>query len=142
MIRIHYHPHCWFYVITPQFPLLHHYHPSVALHTRQLLTHAKVTATADLGLNTLSHFLDRFVYRNPKKPRPKGTSAMQPAAYNDGTGMVHAGKAPGAAVDVVNTEGFRKLNEDNVPADQVRFFRQGSCKEGLIRFGCWAGFLP
>jgi ribosome biogenesis protein MAK21 len=108
---------------TPQLPLLHHYHPSVALHARQLLAHARVTATADLGLNTLSHFLDRFVYRNAKKPRPKGTSAMQPAAHNDGTGMVHAGKAAGAT-DVVNAETFRKRGEDDVPADQVRLFHR------------------
>ncbi|KAF8493588.1 CBF/Mak21 family-domain-containing protein [Gautieria morchelliformis] len=112
-------------------PLLHHYHPSVALHARQLLSHAKVTATADLGLNTLSHFLDRFVYRNAKKPRPKGTSAMQPAAHDDGTGMVHAGKVAGA-IDFVNAEGFRKRDEDDVPADQVffhKFFSQKHEKE-------------
>lgn len=39
-------------------PLLFHYHPSVSLHARQLLEGAQITATADLGLNTLSHFLD------------------------------------------------------------------------------------
>lgn len=105
-----------------QLPLLHHYHPSVALHARQLLTHATVTATADLGLNTLSHFLDRFVYRNPKKPRPKGASAMQPAAHTDGGGMVHASKAADVN-DVVNVEGFRKKDEEDVPVDQVGLFR-------------------
>ena len=39
-------------------PLLFHYHPSVSLHAQQLLEGAQITATADLGLNTLSHFLD------------------------------------------------------------------------------------
>ncbi len=39
-------------------PLLSHYHPSVSLHARQLLEGAQITATADLSLNTLSHFLD------------------------------------------------------------------------------------
>ena len=100
--------------------MLNHYHPSVALHARQLLTHAKVTATADLGLNTLSHFLDRFVYRNPKKPRPKGASAMQPVAHSNGTGMVHPGEVADAA-DAVNADGFRKQDENDVPADQVRY---------------------
>jgi len=102
-----------------QIALLHHYHPSVALHARQLLTHAQVTATADLGLNTLSHFLDRFVYRNPKKSRPKGASAMQPMAADDSSGMVHAVKATGSA-DLVNEDGFRRKKEGDVPVDQVR----------------------
>ncbi|KAF8530196.1 CBF/Mak21 family-domain-containing protein [Hysterangium stoloniferum] len=103
-------------------PLLHHYHPSVSLHARQLLMHTQVTATADLGLNTLSHFLDRFVYRNAKKPRQKGASAMQPAAYDDGTGTVHSGKT-GRATDVVNAEQFRKKSEGDVPVDQVFFHK-------------------
>ncbi|KAF8581187.1 CBF-domain-containing protein [Ramaria rubella] len=103
-------------------PLLHHYHPSVALHAHQLLTHTQVTATADLGLNTLSHFLDRFVYRNPKKPRPKGASAMQPAAHDDGTGMVHAGKAAGTP-DMMNSERFLKKSEGDVLADEVFFHK-------------------
>ncbi|KAK7006768.1 CCAAT-box-binding transcriptional factor [Favolaschia claudopus] len=73
-------------------PLLHHYHPAIALHARQLLSSQPLTASADLSLNTISHFLDRFVYKNPKKVKPnannanvvvgkgKGASAMQPAA--------------------------------------------------------------
>jgi ribosome biogenesis protein MAK21 len=41
--------------ILAQVPLLHHFHPSVSLHARQILTSVQVTATPDLGLNTLSH---------------------------------------------------------------------------------------
>jgi ribosome biogenesis protein MAK21 len=40
--------------------LSNHYHPSVSLHARQLLDGRPVTANADLSLNTLSHFLDRY----------------------------------------------------------------------------------
>lgn len=50
-----------------QTPLFYHYHPTISLLTRQLLTAQPLTATADLSQNTLSHFLDRFVYKNPKK---------------------------------------------------------------------------
>ena len=50
-----------------------------------------ITGSPDLSLNTLSHFLDRFVYKNAKKlassktldgedVKGKGGSAMQPAA--------------------------------------------------------------
>ena len=72
-------------------PLLHHYHPAIALHARQLLSSQPLTASPDLSQNTLSHFLDRFVYKNAKKlassktldgedVKGKGGSAMQPAA--------------------------------------------------------------
>lgn len=112
-------PYSFTLTFSLQLALLQHYHPSVVLHARQLLTHAQVTASADLGLNTLSHFLDRFVYRNPKKPRPKGASAMQPVAADDGSGMVHAVKATGSA-ELVNEDGFRKMRATDVPVDQVR----------------------
>ncbi|KIJ40346.1 hypothetical protein M422DRAFT_174030 [Sphaerobolus stellatus SS14] len=112
-------------------PLLHHYHPSVSLHARQLLNHTQVTASADLGINTTSHFLDRFVYRNPKKPRQKGASAMQPAAHDDEPGMVHAGKAA-LATDVVQPDQFKNKKEGEVPVDQVffhKFFSKKNDKE-------------
>lgn len=77
-----------------------------------------MTATADLGLNTLSHFLDRFIYRNPKTPKPKGASAMQPAAHDDQPGTVHAGKGANAT-DVIVPAQLQKKKEAEVPVDQV-----------------------
>lgn len=106
-----------------QLPLMHHYHPAVSLHARQLFTARPITATADLSLNTISHFLDRFVYKNPKKPKPKGASAMQPAATGvDGTGVkltkgeVTYGEGP------VNEEKWWKRRVEDVPVDEVRRF--------------------
>ncbi|ELU42136.1 ribosome biogenesis protein [Rhizoctonia solani AG-1 IA] len=100
-------------------PFLHHYHPSVSLHARQLLTGAQITATADLGLNTLTHFLDRFVYRNPKKPKPRPVSVMHPAAHDpDGT-RVRLMKGTVDATPTVNEESFWKKNAKEVPADQA-----------------------
>ncbi|GJJ14710.1 hypothetical protein Clacol_008977 [Clathrus columnatus] len=97
-------------------PLQSHYHPSVALHARQLLTHSPVTATPDLGLNTLSHFLDRFVYRNAKnKTTNKGTSAMQRSGIES--------QAKAAIETEVNTDQFRKMNEKDVPVDQIFFHK-------------------
>ena len=58
---------------TAQIPLTHHYHPAVALHARQLLAGQPLTASADLSQNTLTHFLDRFVYKNPKKMKMMGS---------------------------------------------------------------------
>ncbi|CAE6415012.1 unnamed protein product [Rhizoctonia solani] len=104
-------------------PFLHHYHPSVSLHARQLLTGAQITATADLGLNTLTHFLDRFVYRNPKKAKSRPVSVMHPAAHEpDGT-RVRLMKDTIDATPTVNDESFWKKNVKDVPADQLFFHK-------------------
>lgn len=111
------------------FPLLEHYHPTVALHASQLIKGEPLTATADLSLNTLSHFLDRFVYKNPKKvtlndagvAKGKGASAMQPAATGlDGSGTgVKLIKGEVGDTSLVNSERFWKRKLEDVPVDQV-----------------------
>ncbi|KAF8646008.1 hypothetical protein AX16_007434 [Volvariella volvacea WC 439] len=109
-------------------PLLHHYHPAVSLHARQLLLSQPITAQADLSLNTFSHFLDRFVYKNPKKVKgsteggfkAKGGSAMQPAASAlEGIKLVK-----GEATELsVNDPNFLKKKEHDVPVDQLFFHK-------------------
>ncbi|KAF8608211.1 CBF-domain-containing protein [Ceratobasidium sp. AG-I] len=104
-------------------PFLTHYHPSVSLHAQQLLTGAQLTATPDLGLNTLTHFLDRFVYRNPKKLKPRTVSVMHPAAHDpDGT-RVRLMKDTVDSATTVNDEAFWKKNVKDVPADQLFFHK-------------------
>ncbi|KAH8117031.1 CBF-domain-containing protein [Phellopilus nigrolimitatus] len=111
-------------------PLLSHYHPTVRLHTSQLLAGKELTANADLSLNTLSHFLDRFVYKNPKKQvKPKGSSAMQPgASAPDGTSLrvVKGAQADGSGT--MNEEAFWRKNVKDVPADQLFFHKYFSKK--------------
>lgn len=112
-------------------PLLYHFHPSVSLHAHQLLKGEKITTTADLTLNTLSHFLDRFVYRNPKKNAAisKGTSIMQPATtINDTKAGLDGGvvKLKGVGVrqdEYVNSEKFWKRKVQEIPVDQLFFHK-------------------
>jgi ribosome biogenesis protein MAK21 len=106
--------------------LLHHYHPAIALHASQLLSEKPLTASADLSLNTLSHFLDRFVYKNPKQVgevgndgKSKGGSVMQPAASAlDGTG-VKLMKGENSSEMVVNDDAFLRRKAEDVPVDLV-----------------------
>jgi ribosome biogenesis protein MAK21 len=103
---------------------LHHYHPTVALHSRQLLLSQPLTAVPDLSLNTLSHFLDRFVYKNPKKGKnQKGASAMQPAATAaDGTGVkLHKGEVKDD-IGLMNDPALLRRKPEDVPVDQVCCF--------------------
>lgn len=123
-------------------PLLSHYHPTVSLHARQLLSSQPLTSTPDLALNTLSHFLDRFVYKNPKKQgsKQKGSSAMQPAAGDaiSGGGVrlirgeVGDGFGPNSGRGVtVNDEKWWKRRVEDVPIDQVFFHKYFNQKNEL-----------
>ncbi len=104
-----------------QIPFLDHFHPSVSLQASQLLLSQPLTGSPDISLNTLVSFLDRFVYRNPKKNlQPKGASIMQPAAASDMSGMIVKNKGARSGEDgFVNTEKFWRKKIEEVPVDQV-----------------------
>ena len=78
----------------------------------------------DLELHTLIHFLDRFVYRNPKKSStgPRGCSIMQPMAGGDTSGLLLAGRTK-IETQPVNSEAFWRKESSKVDADEV-FFHQ------------------
>lgn len=116
-----------------QTPLLNHYHPTVRLYATQLIANEELKGSADLTLNTLTHFLDRFVYKNAKKPKPRGMSAMQPAAmvFDTTSVRVTRGNAGGLEQErgAVNEEWFVKQNVEDVAADEVRLIYLGVSKD-------------
>ncbi|KAJ6606393.1 CBF/Mak21 family-domain-containing protein [Mycena vulgaris] len=110
-------------------PLLHHFHPAISLHARQLLSGQPLTASADLSLNTISHFLDRFRVKpnannaNVVIGKGKGASAMQPAASGLEGGGVKLMKGEMGDMEARVNEGvFLRKKESDVPVDQVRYF--------------------
>lgn len=110
--------------------LVHHAHPTVALLARQLLSNEPLTSSPDLTLYTLAHFLDRFVYKNPKKVAARGASAMQPSTAG-GTSGVRRVRSD-VQETPLNVEGWWRRGEGGVPADQVffqRYFAQKHAKE-------------
>ena len=110
-------------------PLLRHFHPSVSLNAKQLIDGEKVTSNPDLTLNTLMHFLDRFVFRNPKKVSAvKGSSIMQPALSGDMDSdvVVRRSQVP---LDYVNSAAFWNQRPENVPADQQFFLQYFQAKQ-------------
>ena len=104
---------------------LQHYHPSVSLFATRLLSHSEMPPKPDLSLNTLIHFLDRFVYRNPKATSaPRGASIMQPMAGGDSSALlVSAYSNKSSNRQPVNSEAFRKQGSDKVNADEVFFHK-------------------
>lgn len=115
-------------------PLLTHYHPSVSLFTTRLLSHSAMPPKPDLSLNTLIHFLDRFVYKNPKSSATssggitRGASLMQPllatgGSRTDGGVLVTGGGARRRDTGPVNSATFWKRNKEEIGADEVFFHR-------------------
>ncbi|WFC94021.1 RNA-binding ribosome biosynthesis protein mak21 [Malassezia brasiliensis] len=111
-------------------PLVHHFHPSVSVNAKQLIAGEKVSSNPDLTLNTLMHFLDRFVFRNPKKVSAvKGSSIMQPALSGgdlDADVVVRRTQVP---LDYVNSAAFWNQDPENVPADQQFFLQYFQTKQ-------------
>ncbi|XP_075993392.1 CCAAT/enhancer-binding protein zeta isoform X2 [Genypterus blacodes] len=95
--------------------LTHHFHPSVSLFAQTVLQGGAVQYSGDpLQDFTLSRFLDRFVFRNPKQLKSKlGTEAsvLQPRHRS----AVHT--------LAVNGEEFVSKDESQIPVDQLFFYR-------------------
>ncbi|CAG8477646.1 20008_t:CDS:2, partial [Racocetra fulgida] len=93
-----------------------------ALYAKQLLENISIDPPPELHHHTLSHFLDRFVYRNPKKTdRIKGGNPLLQPTVASEPGMVVMKKGTGISKDEinVNSEEFWRKKLDDVPEDQV-----------------------
>lgn len=107
-------------------PFAAHFHPSVSLFANSYLHNTVMPPKPDLPLHTLSHFLDRFVYKNPRTSAtaPKGASIMQPlAGAQEGRGMILSIRGTAKSQVPVNTEAFWKKKLEDVKADEVFFHK-------------------
>ncbi|KAI5853085.1 CBF/Mak21 family-domain-containing protein [Morchella snyderi] len=116
-------------------PFLNYYHPSVALFATSLLSKSKMPSKPDLGMHTLTHFLDRFVYRAAKSSvatTARGASIMQPLDGGDMRGMVLSTRAAGKTQVPVNSDTFWRRRVEDVPVDEVffhKYFNQAAPKK-------------
>jgi ribosome biogenesis protein MAK21 len=106
-----------------QVPFLTHYHPSVCVFAANVLARQKALPKPDLANHTLMHFLDKFVYRNPKAEESKrGGSIMQPIlASGAASHIVASSKASARQQPAVNSASFWNLKPDEVSAEDVFF---------------------
>ncbi|GMG40402.1 unnamed protein product [Ambrosiozyma monospora] len=116
---------------------INHYHPTVSLYAEALLegpTSGITVSKPDLGLFSLSHFLDRFVYKNFKKTATtKGSSIMQPlGGLQTGALLVRAtGVKDGQELPANTTDWISKKIEDIKPEDKF-FYQYFSSKQDKI----------
>ncbi|KAK3906819.1 ribosome biogenesis protein MAK21 [Staphylotrichum tortipilum] len=104
-------------------PLFAHYHPSVCVFAGNLLARQKALPKPDLANHTLMHFLDKFVYRNPKAEESKrGGSIMQPIlAAGSSSHVLASSKAASRQQPIVNSSSFWNLKPEQVSAEDVFF---------------------
>ncbi|PYH44443.1 RNA-binding ribosome biosynthesis protein MAK21 [Aspergillus saccharolyticus JOP 1030-1] len=102
-------------------PFLSHFHPSVSVNAAHLLDHQTMSGQPDLTIHTLTHFLDRFVYRTPKAAATtRGASIMQPLAGSDAKDRLVAAVKTGPQLQL-NSEAFWKKKAEDVAAEDVFF---------------------
>jgi ribosome biogenesis protein MAK21 len=91
----------------------------------RLLNDEKMPPKPDLTSHTLSHFLDKFVYRNAKASAggPKGSSIMQPLSGGDSKGILLSSRTVQGAQQPVNTEAFWQKKAEDVAVDEVFFHK-------------------
>jgi ribosome biogenesis protein MAK21 len=105
-------------------PFLRHFHPSVAILAANLITRQKALPKPELANHTIIHFLDKFVYRNPKSTETKrGTSIMQPVlAGGSSVQAVLPGRGGVSQSQTqVNSASFWNLKQDQIAAEDVFF---------------------
>ncbi|GIZ40227.1 hypothetical protein CKM354_000357700 [Cercospora kikuchii] len=103
-------------------PLLRHFHPSVTLFAEAVHGTKEMPPKPDPTQHTLMHFLDRFVYRNPKTKQEKahGSSIMQPLAGAKAADLLVKPGDPSQRAPL-NNEAFWAKKVDDVAADEVFF---------------------
>ncbi|SCW03682.1 LAFE_0G15896g1_1 [Lachancea fermentati] len=113
---------------------LKHYHPTVQTYAQAFLATSDDVPKPDLGLFTLAHFLDRFVYRNAKqKPATRGSSIMQPlGGAHTGALLVKASDRAEEAVPANTQDWLAKKAEEVVP-DERFFYQYFSTKQNAIK---------
>ncbi|XP_065660946.1 CCAAT/enhancer-binding protein zeta isoform X2 [Hydra vulgaris] len=101
-------------------PLFSHFHPSVSHFASSILSEKGIVYKGDpLQDFTLIRFLDRFMYRNPKKKEVEhGSSVMQPRDSS-----VRLKEEP------VNSKTFIQSSEDKIRKDEIFFYRYFTQKE-------------
>ncbi|KAK2611300.1 hypothetical protein N8I77_004653 [Diaporthe amygdali] len=104
-------------------PYFRHFHPSVSVFAENLLVRQKALPKPELANHTLMHFLDKFVYKNPKATDSKrGGSIMQPVlAAGSSAHVVVPGKSSVKQQPTVNSAAFWNMKQQDVAAEDVFF---------------------
>lgn len=121
-----------------------HFHPTVQTYVSAFMDNKNekgAVGKPDLGLFTLAHFLDRFVYRNAKQRQTtRGTSIMQPLF---GGSQIHdsmlvrssdnGAAAAGGATVPANAENWLEKRVEQIRPDEKFFYKYFTSKQGRTK---------
>lgn len=118
-----------------------HFHPTVQTYVNAFIENQQgAVAKPDLGLFTLAHFLDRFVYRNAKQRQTtRGTSIMQPlfgGSQIHGNMLVRASDRAAASDGSnlpANAENWLEKRAEQVKPDEKFFYKYFTGKQGRAK---------
>ena len=91
-----------------------------------LVNDDKIPPKPDLATHSLTHFLDRFVYRNAKAAASgvRGSSIMQPLSGGDSQGILLSTRATKIGPqESVNSEAFWRKKTEEIAVDEVFFHK-------------------
>uniref|UniRef100_A0A8D8TM19 CCAAT/enhancer-binding protein zeta n=1 Tax=Cacopsylla melanoneura TaxID=428564 RepID=A0A8D8TM19_9HEMI len=104
-------------VFTELEALTHHFHPTVTLFASNILSKSWVSYSGDPLVDfTLSRFLDRFSYRNPKKH----SAHILASGVGEKRRFYNPGGLKGLAV---NTDEYLNHNEQSIPVDELFLYK-------------------
>lgn len=109
-----------------------HFHPTVSIYASSFVEGID-QQKPDLRLYTLAHFLDRFVYKNPKQNAvTKGSSIMQPlGGATTGSLLVKATNVKSHELPA-NTEDWLSMQAENVRPEDKFFHQYFTTKKNKI----------
>ncbi|KTW26979.1 hypothetical protein T552_02470 [Pneumocystis carinii B80] len=111
-------------------PFLNHFHPIISSFSKSLLHGYQISSKPNLSLFTLSHFLDKFTYKNPKtKIISRRSSIIQPISKQNRRKFLSISEE--FSDKPLNNESFINQKIDQVSPDEIFYFRYFSQKQAI-----------
>ncbi|XP_025419638.1 CCAAT/enhancer-binding protein zeta [Sipha flava] len=110
-------------ILAELIPLSRHYHPSVATFASRIIAGKSIYYDGNpLADFTLLHFLDRFSFKNPKKPRQGRGEENEELFRSVGTSRKHYVPKGLKSMSVVSEE-YLRHEEKQIPLDEVFLYK-------------------
>jgi len=110
-------------VLAELIPLSRHYHPTVATFANRIISGKSIYYDGNpLADFTLLHFLDRFSFKNPKKPRQGQGEEKEELFRSVGTSRKHYAPKGLKSMSVVSEE-YLRHEEKQIPLDEVFLYK-------------------
>ncbi|KAG5437810.1 hypothetical protein PCANB_000524 [Pneumocystis canis] len=109
-------------------PFLHHFHPTITSFAKSLLYGYEMPSEPNLSLYTLSHFLNKFIYRDPKTKISSQHSIMQSMFQKNNKNQFFLTKDKTFSNQSLSKGSFIGKKLDEIASDEVFYFKYFSQK--------------